>query len=80
MSTGFAWDRNNLSQAASVSAVPHFIDKVMVRELISKMKHGKAAGPEGLVSEMVKATGEAEFGIFTDLVNQIIVHGVIPGE
>ena len=36
------------------------------------MKKGKAAGTLGLVSEMVKATGEAEFGMITDLVNQII--------
>ena len=36
------------------------------------MKNGKAAGALGLVSEMVKVTGEAEVGMITDLVNQII--------
>ena len=36
--------RNNLSEVASVNIVHHFVDKVMVRELISKMKNGKAAG------------------------------------
>ena len=36
--------RNNLSEVASVNIVCHFVDKVMVRELISKMKNGKAAG------------------------------------
>ena len=34
----------------------------MVRESTSKMKNGKAAGPLGIVSEMVTAAGEA--GLF----------------
>ena len=45
----------------------------MIRESISKMKNRKAAGPSGLVSEMVKAVGEAGVSINTSLVNQIIV-------
>ena len=43
----------------------------MVRELISKMKNGKAAGPSEVVSEMVKAAGEVKVDMITDLVNQI---------
>ena len=39
---------------------------------------GKAAGPSGLVSEMVKAAGEG-VEMITDLVSQIIV-GVIPAK
>ena len=38
------------------------------------MKNGNTAGPSGVVSEMVSTEGEA--GV--DLVNQIIVEGVIP--
>ena len=52
----------------------------MVREPISKMKSRKAAGPSGVLSEMVRAAREAGVGIMTDLVNQIIVEGTIPGE
>ena len=48
----------------------------MVRESISKMKNGKAAGPTGVVSELVKAAWEAGVAVITDLVNQIIVEGV----
>ena len=48
----------------------------MVRESISKMKNGKAAGPTGVVAELVKAAWEAGVAVITDLVNQIIVEGV----
>ena len=40
---------------------------------------GKAAGPPGLVSEMVKAGGEGGVEMITDLVSQIIVE-VIPAK
>ena len=39
--------------------VPYLIKKDRFRESISKMKNGKDAGQVGVVSEMVKATGEA---------------------
>ena len=32
------------------------------------------------MSEVVKTAGEAKTGMMTDLVNQIIAEGVIPGE
>ena len=40
----------------------------------------KAAGHSSLVSEMVKTKGEAWVDMITDLVNQILVKGVIPAE
>lgn len=39
------------------------------------MKIGMAAGPPGL-----KSAGEAEFYMLTNLINQIIVERVIPGD
>ena len=57
MKIEFAWDKNSLSHADTVSSVPHLIDKDMVREPTSKMKYGKASGPSGVVSEIVKAAG-----------------------
>ena len=62
-----------MSQADILSGVPPLIDKHMVRESISKMKKGKAAGASGVVSEVIKAAREAGVGMMTDLVNQIIV-------
>ena len=69
-----------MSQADTISSVPHLIEQDMFRESISKMKNGKAAGPSGAVSEIVKAGGEAEVDMITDLVNQIIVEQVNPVE
>ena len=41
------------------------------------MKNEKAAGSSGVVSEMLKAAGEAGVDMIPDLVNQIIVEGVV---
>ena len=51
MKTEFACDRDSLSQADTFSGAPHLN---VVRESISKIKNGKAAGPPSVVSEMVK--------------------------
>ena len=80
MNTEFAWDRNSLSQADAGSVIPDLIYKDIVRESISKMKNGKAVGLSVVVSEMVKAAGEVEVNMITDLVNQIIVEGFIQAE
>ena len=76
----FVWDRNSLFQADTVSSVPCLIEKNIVRESVIKMKNGKAAGPSGVVSYMLKAAGEAGVHMITDLVNQIIVERIIPVE
>ena len=47
------------------------INKDIVRESISQMENGKAGGPSGVLSENVKATGEAGVDMITELVNQI---------
>ena len=38
LNTVFAWDRNSLSQADTITSIPCSIDKGMVRESISKIK------------------------------------------
>ena len=58
LNTEFAWDRNSLFQADTITIIPYSIDKDMVRESISKKKNRKAAGLSGVVSEMVKTAGE----------------------
>ena len=80
MDTEFTWGRNSLSQTDTISDVACLIDKDMIRESISKMKNGKTAEPSSVVSEMVKAAGEAGFDMITNLKNQIIVEGDIPAE
>ena len=51
----FSRDKNSLFRTDTVSGVPwsRLIDKDMVRESISKINNGKAAGPPGVMSEMV---------------------------
>ena len=58
LNTEFAWDRNSLFQADTITIISYSIDKDMVRESISKKKNRKAAGLSGVVSEMVKTAGE----------------------
>ena len=73
-------DRNDLSQAGTVSNIPYLIDKEMLRELISKMKSVNAAGLSCVVSEMVKVAGEAGVDMITNALKQTILQGVIPAE
>ena len=54
----FAWDENSLSQEDIVGSVPCLID--MVWETNSKKKNGEAAGPSGVLSEIVKTAGKQE--------------------
>ena len=79
LNKGLACDRNSLCNADIVSCVTDLTNKNMSRECISKTKNGKAAKPKCVVSEMVRAAGEASADMTTDLVNQIIV-GVIRAE
>ena len=75
LNTEFARNKNSLSQVYKVSSILWLIDKSIIRESISKIKNGKAAGLLGVVLEMV-----AGVDIILDLVNQIIVEGDIPAE
>ena len=47
--------------------MPHLTD--MIRESTSMMRNGEAAGWSSLVSEIVKAVGEAAVDMINDLIN-----------
>ena len=49
-----------------------------MKQAISKMKSGKAAGPSGIVAEMLMASGEAGIDLVTELVSSIVYECVIP--
>ena len=51
-----------------------------MRAAIAKTKVGKAAGPTGLVSEMLTASGATGVSWLTDLVNVIVKEGRIPAD
>ena len=50
----------------------------MITKAITKMASGKAAGPSGIVAEMLKSVGEAGAEEVRDLVKNIISEGCIP--
>ena len=45
---------------------------------ITKMKTDKAAGPSGIVAEMLKASGDTGARLVADLANDMVRNGVIP--
>ena len=51
-----------------------------VRAAIAKTQVGKAAGPTGLVSEMLTASDETGISCLTDLFNAIVKEGRIPAD
>ena len=50
----------------------------MITKAINKMASGKAAGPSGIVAEMLKPLGEAGVAEVRDLIEDIISEGFIP--
>ena len=73
LNTEFEWDRNSLSTVEPIAGPAMRIERDWVKSAINKMKSNKAAGPSGIVSEMLKASS-----LVTDLVNSILSEGVIP--
>ena len=49
-----------------------------MKKAISKMKSGKAAGPSGIVVEMIKAAGDTGATMIRDLATAIIRDGKVP--
>ena len=76
----FEWDRNTLSPVEPIAGPAIKIERDWVKSAISRMKSGKAAGPSGIVSEMLNASGDAGIDLVTDLVNSIISQGVVPAD
>ena len=68
----FEWDQISLSEQPLEEGPP---TEDMVLAAISKMKSGKAAGPSGIVIEMVWAGGETIISAaITHLVNKLREH------
>ncbi|MBJ3377342.1 hypothetical protein JGC18_24880, partial [Salmonella enterica subsp. enterica serovar Typhimurium] len=73
-----AWDKDVSSGKAEGSSCR--ITDAEVEKAIGRMKKGKAAGPTGVVTEMLKASQEVGVQWLTDLSNRIIDEGRIPGD
>ena len=68
----FDWDPDHLSNEPLLDCPPIPITIDMVKKVISKMKPGKAAGPSGIVVEMIKAAGGTGAAMIRDLATAII--------
>ena len=50
----------------------------MVKAALNKMKCGKAAGPSGIITEMLKAAGAKGIEFLRELIIAVVKHGKIP--
>ena len=76
----FLWDENNLSDVLPVEGPSPPITNDIVRKAVCKMIPRKAAGPSGVVSKMIKASGGADIEPIRDLINAIIAQNCIPSD
>ena len=76
----FPWDPNSLSTVEPVSGPPIRLTEKMVQDAVQRSKCGKAAGPSGIVAEMLKSSGERCTTVITQLLNNIITEGRTPTE
>ena len=52
----------------------------MISKAIAKMKTGKAAGPSGIVIEMIRSAGKEIIKSITNLANRIVIEVRIPSD
>ena len=74
----FDWDPDHLSNKLPLEGppIPITIDKL--KKAISKIMSGKAAGPSGIVVEMIKAAGDTGATMIRNLATAIIRDGKVP--
>ena len=69
-----------MSVADPVLGPPPLVTWEMVEKSISKMKLGKAPGPSGVVTKMLKASSDVCSEMIADLTNSIICDNTMPSE
>ena len=62
----------------SISGTAQFITPDDILKSLRRMKNGKAAGPSGVVAEMLKAAPDICCKFIADLMNAIIREGKVP--
>ena len=74
----FPWNPEDLSEESPVKGPREPITLEMITKAISKMASGKAAGPSGIVAEMLKPVGISGAMEVRDLIEDINSEGCIP--
>ena len=78
LNVGFDWDPDHLSKKRPLEGPPIPITIDMVRKAMTKMQSCKAAGPSGIVVEMIKTAGDTGATMIQDLATLIICDGKVP--
>ena len=79
MNAEFTWDKKSLSEAYVASGEHSLIDRGSKTWIEGRSVRWKiAAGPLGLVSEILESAGEAGIDIIINLINKLLI-GVVPG-
>ena len=76
----FPWPRDKLPDIPPVAGPPPSPTHDKIRKAVSKMKCGKAAGPSGIIPEMIKASGEEGVSLLRQLCEDVFSTGQIPEE
>ena len=76
----FPWPENQLPGVAPIAGPTPPVTMEQISKAISKMKCGKAAGPSGIIAEMLKASGEEGVRLLRQLGEDVFSNGVIPKE
>ena len=74
----FEWESDLLPEVAPVEGPPPPVTKDLICKALRKMKCGKAAGPSGIIAEMLKAAGEVGIELLTELTEVVFCNSVIP--
>ena len=73
----FMWNSDSLPDLNPKIGPPLYITEEMISVAIAKMKTGKAAGPSGIVIEMIGSAGKKIIKSITNLANGIIKEGLL---
>ena len=76
----FNWDKDSLDPVDPIFGPSDNFSCSEIRAAILKAKNCKAAGPSGVVSDMLKASDSAGVQWVTDLCNAIVRDGAIPSD
>ena len=74
----FEWPCELLPEVPPVAGPPPSVSAVLIRKALRKMKIGKAAGPSGIIAEMLKASGEEGVELATQLAEAVFGSSEIP--
>ena len=72
------WYSDSLPDLNPKIGPPLYITEEVISKAIAKMKTGKAAGPSGILIEMIRSAGKEIIKSITNLANRIIKEGRIP--